>query len=446
MPHNKHFAANIIVSQAETIFFHPGIFLTEGDRLVLDRIPPWDRSAFSPWLANTMWVIPGQHEGTKECQIELLLNSMKQDFGPASILSIQAAHVFMSIHGSKMEENNQWELEHFRYIKKVVNPVLRPMGIFQYEHDPSLALICWCQMGMVLNCTNSNLESKVHTSVAIGLETSADVQLTEVATYFQSLGNTLMFPSACPCWSLGSCKKGKDYMSWHLQVQGLCKCINLCPFSGMASDLEYKQWDPGTSQKVFECFSNQDRQIIAATFQVCPEYPLAALRLCRPHRAIAWGQAMFLGGGNVMTVHVDALGFVAMGLGPAYLRERWMHRSIYARGAAQRGVSKNRNRNRVAPVPLPSPTSTVATLHKWQTPTVATPHKWQLLRWPLSTSGLSSSSRSGDRRQPRGVTIGIRARNPSTKNPTRKFPTKKIPIDLIFRRQWWWRPQPRRRP
>jgi hypothetical protein len=33
------------ISQEETIFFYPGSFLVVGDRLVLDRIPPWDRNS-----------------------------------------------------------------------------------------------------------------------------------------------------------------------------------------------------------------------------------------------------------------------------------------------------------------------------------------------------------------------------------------------------------------
>jgi hypothetical protein len=66
------------ISQAETIFFYPGSFLAGGDRLVHDRMPPWDRNSsprtegtksvhsvfdklsswccdgFYPWIRNTL--------------------------------------------------------------------------------------------------------------------------------------------------------------------------------------------------------------------------------------------------------------------------------------------------------------------------------------------------------------------------------------------------------
>lgn len=38
-----------------------------------------------------------------------------------------------------------------------------------------------------------------------------------------------------------------------------------------------------------------------------------------PGQAIAWGQAMFLGGGNVIPVDAAALGLVVLGCGPVVL-------------------------------------------------------------------------------------------------------------------------------
>jgi hypothetical protein len=122
----------------------------------------------------------------------LLLNSVRQYFGPTSSLSVQATFVFM------IARREHWESESCRFHKKYRNPLLQPMGILQWVHDQ---------------------EVQIHTSVAIGHRTNAYVQLTEVATYFQSqAGNPLVFLSACRCWHLDSLSSDSFYIIWLLQV------------------------------------------------------------------------------------------------------------------------------------------------------------------------------------------------------------------------------------
>jgi hypothetical protein len=122
----------------------------------------------------------------------LLLNSVRQYFGPTSSLSVQATFVFM------IARREHWESENCRFHKKYRNPLLQPMGILQWVHDQ---------------------EVQIHTSVAIGHRTNAYVQLTEVATYFQSqAGNPLVFLSACRCWHLDSLSSDSFYIIWLLQV------------------------------------------------------------------------------------------------------------------------------------------------------------------------------------------------------------------------------------
>lgn len=240
------------ISEAETIFYHFEILLSEDDLLVLDRITPWDRNAFRTWLGNIMWVIPGKQEGT--C---LSINSnelviVRQRLWDPGIVAIYERKLFLV-------------------------RLLWPIGIFQYVHVPGLVLICWCQM---------------------------DVQLTEEAASFQSQsGNPLVFSSACHCWPLGSNRKEKIDRSWHLQLQeDPCRYRNLCPFFGMSWDLEYKQWDPGIGQKVFKCFLTKDQQILTARF--CQVSGLLRISICRLHTAstspshclgatnVSWGRLM----------------------------------------------------------------------------------------------------------------------------------------------------------
>ena len=113
--------------------------------------------------------------------------------------------------------------------------------------------------------------------------------------------NQMVFPSVSQCWPFRGSSNEKNNMPGHLQVQEeLRKWRNLYSFFGVSSDLEHKQWDPGIGHTELQSFLKQDQRTLAARFRGCPEYQYAAFRPCRPHQAIAWGQAMFLGGGNVM--------------------------------------------------------------------------------------------------------------------------------------------------
>jgi hypothetical protein len=118
-------------------------------------------------------------------------------------------------------------------------------------------------------------------------------------------------------------------------------------FVGVSSNLEYKhkQWDPGIIQKDIICFLKQYQQILTAKLQSCSEYVYAAFLPCRSHRAIAWGQAMFLRGGNVMTIDMDTMGRVApwaMGW-PCVQEDGHIE---YIAGEAAQGTASNKSEDR----------------------------------------------------------------------------------------------------
>jgi hypothetical protein len=154
--------------------------------------------------------------------------------------------------------------------------------------------------------------------------------------------NPMVFSTVFHCWSLGSNGNEKN-MSWHLQIQEEpCKCSNLCSLIGVSSNLQYKhkQWDPGIIQKDMVCFLKQYQQILTAKLQGCSEYVYDAFLPCRSHRAIAWGQAMFLRGGNVMTTHMDTMGRVALGHGLALPTGGWTHRVYSWRSCKRNGIDE----------------------------------------------------------------------------------------------------------
>jgi hypothetical protein len=102
------------------------------------------------------------------------------------------------------------------------------------------------------------------------------------------------------------------------QAVHISMCNNFCSFIHFGCCLQYKQWDPGVSSEVLKLSvavtqhtTRQPSKLRKGTWCKMFNYKQG-----RAEQAIAWGQAMFLGGGNVMTVHVAALDWVIMGCGP----------------------------------------------------------------------------------------------------------------------------------
>jgi hypothetical protein len=104
----------------------------------------------------------------------------------------------------------------------------------------------------------------------------------------------------------------------------------------LASCLQYRPWDPGIGWIIAEGV----HLLVTAGATDTKGWPSGFRRrflhlswscsALRPQRAIAWGQAMFLGGGNVMSVYGGIQGELYMGRGPAVVG-RW-HGSLATRG------------------------------------------------------------------------------------------------------------------
>ena len=126
-------------------------------------------------------------------------------------------------------------------------------------------------------------------------------------------------------------------------------------------------WDPGV-HSVSLCRISRD-----------PEVGAAAAIGDRIDRAIAWGQAMFLGGGIVT---LDTLG--KMGLGFMGRQYRWM--AIKGAAGQEERASKKQNRKSESlpcphsSAPAPSPSGPVAT----------TSHQYLPAHAPISTGGQGS--------------------------------------------------------
>ena len=137
-----------------------------------------------------------------------------------------------------------------------------------------------------------------------------------------------------------------QYSPWNLNVhnrrirqvqQELFQCYYFCSLIHLTNQLQYKQWDPGENtengkmlmatnlhDRGYEFYSNQQSKLqsIICTLgrpwdpgivafrewqvqgDISAEVGAAAAICDRIDRAIAWGQAMFLGGGTVTTAHV----------------------------------------------------------------------------------------------------------------------------------------------
>jgi hypothetical protein len=91
------------ISEAETIFYHFEILLSEDDLLVLDRITPWDRNAFRTWLGNIMWVIPGKQEGTCLSIHSNELVIVRFDFGIQVLSPFMRENCFWYVYFGQLE-------------------------------------------------------------------------------------------------------------------------------------------------------------------------------------------------------------------------------------------------------------------------------------------------------------------------------------------------------
>jgi hypothetical protein len=130
------------------------------------------------------------------------------------------------------------------------------------------------------------------------------------------------------------------------QAFNLRVCNNFCSWFHFTRHLQYKQWDPGVSAEVRKLSvaghtTHQTSKSRKGTWCKMFNYKQA-----RAEQAIAWGQAMFLEGGNVMTVHVAALDWVVIGCGPGGIGLVPMLQTIKESTTVEGRHRKSEDRNR----------------------------------------------------------------------------------------------------
>jgi hypothetical protein len=105
------------------------------------------------------------------------------------------------------------------------------------------------------------------------------------------------------------------------------------------------QWDPGVmwnlSGEGIHIFSAWPRRTIDQISRLRRRFLHKSLSLLQQERAIAWGQAMFLGGGIVMT---GTLGDVGLGLiGHRLVTMGWDCRSMATKEKLHTGKGREQN-------------------------------------------------------------------------------------------------------